>query len=269
MAEKAMRICSRIKPFILSLFLLTVSHHLVQMPIEAASESPLPFVRADGGNLIDEEGKTVFLRGISFGNDVWYKSHYDIPVGHHSEEDYGRVATMGFNSICFYVNYQLFEWDDAPFTYRESGFAWLDQNIAWARKYGVYLILNMHVPQGGHQSNGHGSSFWDEPTNQERFIALWKVIARRYKDEAVILGYGILNEPWPTENIAQWETVARSTAAAIRQEDRNHILIVERALQVEEDFLSDNHNGELNFVLLDDSNVMYEFHFYAPHSFTH
>lgn len=255
---------------ILGLTLLTGCMALLgRIPVASASESSLPFVRVDGRDLIDEEGSAVYLRGISFGNDVWYKSHYDIPVGHHSEIDYGRVAAMGFNSIRFYLNYQLFESDDAPFTYRESGFIWLDQNIAWARKHGMYLILNMHVPQGGHQSNGHGGRFWQEPTNQERFIALWKAIAQRYNDEPVVLGYGILNEPWPTEDIAQWEAVARKTVAAIRQEDRNHIVIVERALMVGNDFLMDNHNGDLNFVLIDDPNVMYEFHFYAPHSLTH
>ena len=269
MTKNVVSVRLKIISFLLSLLLLAVSNQFVPAPVATASEPSMPFVRVNGRDLIDEEGKIISLRGISFGNDVWYKSHYDIPVGHHSEIDYERVAAMGFNSIRFYLNYQLFERDDAPFTYRESGFAWLDQNIAWARKHGIYLILNMHVPQGGFQSNGNGGRFWQEPANQERFIALWKAIARRYQDEPVILAYGILNEPSPTKDIAQWEEVARNTVAAIRQEDQNHIVSVERAIVVGNDFLMDNHNGNLNFVLINDPNTMYEFHFYAPHSFTH
>ena len=260
----------RLTWLVLGLTVLAIcSMYLGPTPVVVASEPSMSFVRVNGRDLIDENGNAVYLRGISFGNDVWYKSQYDIPVGHHSEQDYGRVAALGFNSVRFYLNYQLFERDDAPFTYDESGFAWLDQNIAWARKQGIYLILNMHIPQGGFQSNGNGGRFWQESTNQERFIALWKAIARRYQDEPVILAYGILNEPFPTEDIAQWEEVARNTVAAIRQEDQNHILSVERAIVVGNDFLMDNHNGNLNFALIDDPNIMYEFHFYAPHSFTH
>src|SRR5574344_946521 len=112
-------------------------------------------------------------------------------------EDYGRVKAMGFNSVRFYINYALFESDSRPGQYREQGFSWLDQNIAAARDQGVGLILNMHYPQGGFQSNGAGDALWNSKKNQDRLVALWKEIAKRYRGEPVIIGYGLVNEPVP------------------------------------------------------------------------
>ena len=70
----------------------------------------------------------------------------------------------------------------AAYTYDERGFAWLTRNLAWAKAHGIRLLLNLHVPQGGFQSAGEGRALWNDPENQRRFVALWREIARRYRD---------------------------------------------------------------------------------------
>ena len=67
--------------------------------------------------------------------------------------------------------------------------AYIAYSIAWAKKYNVRLILNMHVPQGGYQSQGDGLALWQNLNNQNRLIALWTEIARRYANEDAIIGY--------------------------------------------------------------------------------
>ena len=143
---------------------------------------------------------------------------------------------------------------------------WLDDNIAWAKKNGVYLVLNMHVPPGGYQSLGEGKALWDAPSAQERFIALWRTIAERYRDEPAIAGYDLLNEPVVTKSKDQWQTLAERTIAAVREVDSNHILFIERVNAVEGNWKED---AERNFFLVNDKNVVYEFHFYKPFHFTH
>ncbi len=231
-----------------------------------------PFLHAQGRDLVDGQGRKILLKGIAFGNDVW-SNRWIPPANHHGEAEYAELRGMGLNAVRFYLSYRFFEDDDAPFEWVPEGFAWLDRNFAWARAHGIYLVLNLHVPQGGFQSLGHGGALWRDPQNQQRFVALWREIARRYKDEPALGGYDILNEPVVAADPAEWERLARRTVAAIRAEDPAHAIFVERLNAVigsgpQPDWNEDR-NGKMNFFLLDDTNVVYEFHFYKPMAFTH
>ena len=118
----------------------------------------VPRLHVKGAQIVDGEGRTVRLRGVAFGNEVW--GNVRVPRRHHAEVDYQRVAAMGMNAVRFYMNYRTFEPAAAPTSGSSSGSAsrpasaatsgsanpppadgwqWLDDNIAWARKNGVYL----------------------------------------------------------------------------------------------------------------------------------
>ncbi len=234
-----------------------------------------PFVHAAGTGLVDEEGRRFVPRGLALTNGVWVTPW--VPEGVRSEEDYRRLEELGVNAVRIYLHYRWFEDDRRPYTYQERGFGWLSQNLAWARAHGIRLLLNLHVPQGGFQSAGEGRALWTDPENQRRFVALWRELARRYRDEQAVLGYDLLNEPVVTESIAQWEELARATVAAIRAEDPRHLVVIERVngvypggwlRRIRLADWSPDRNGELNFVTVNDTNVMYEFHFYQPFQFT-
>ncbi|MHA7130196.1 glycoside hydrolase family 5 protein [Algoriphagus namhaensis] len=222
------------------------------------------FARVVGSKILDPQGQELQLKGVAFGNEIWGDQ---ISRVHHDERDYARMKAMKMNVIRFYLNYRFFEDDAAPGSYKQSGWDWLDQNIAWAKKYDIQLILNMHAPQGGYQSQGKGDALWTNPANQDRLANLWKAIAQRYADEPTILGYGPVNEPYPTESISQWSQLAQKLINAIRQVDPNHILFIERALQVKNEAGRDP--SGLNFPEVSGSNLVYEFHFYDPFYYTH
>lgn len=225
---------------------------------------PHRFLHAAGTQWVDEAGGPVRLRGMAFGNEVYSKN--PLPTTHHAEADYARLRDMGMNLVRFYLYYGTLEDDTAPFRYKQSGWDWLDRNVAWARAHGIYLILNLHVPQGGFQSLGEGGALWSQPANQDRFVALWRAIAARYADEPVIAGYDLLNEPVVPRGKQQWQQLAQRTANAIREVDRRHSVIVERVNAVAGKWDND---AEMNFVTISDPNVVYTFHFYEPFAFTH
>ena len=234
-------------------------------PAEPLPHSDSGIIRKKGNTLIDSLGQPVYLQGVAFGNEIWSHSKTE-PVNHHSEIDYQRVKDMGMNVIRFYLNYHLFEDDNRPYEYRQEGWNWLDKNIAWARKYGIYLILNMHAPQGGYQSQGKGDALWTDPENQNRLAALWKAIAKRYANEGIIAGFGPVNEPVPTSSIGQWSMLAQKILDAIRTVNTSHLVFIENAIYVKGNFEMDQN---LNFPQVTGKNIVYEFHGYFPHRFTH
>ncbi len=221
-------------------------------------------LRVQGNQIVDGKGQPVLLRGVAFGNQVWTDAA--LPKTHHAEVDYQRVAGMGMNAVRFYMNYVTFEDDDKPGVYKEAGWQWLDENVAWAKKHGIFLVLNMHVPPGGYQSGNKGKALWDDRSAQERLIKLWRAIAERYKTEPTIAGYDLLNEPVVSKSREQWHELAAELVPAVREVDPYHILFVERVNAVDGDWKEDEVR---NFFLVDDPNVVYEFHFYKPFHFTH
>ena len=237
------------------------------------------FVHADGTRIVGTDGKELLIKGMAFGNNVWNNSNTP-DLTHHTEEDYRRLAEMGFNCVRFYLNYNLFENDSAPYSYHESGFEWLDLNIQWAKKHGIGIIFNMHYPQGGYQSQGNGGLLWSDKNNQQRLAELWKAIARRYANEPTVWGYGLVNEPTISlsttvqDAVSQCEMLMNMLADEIRSVSPYQAIFCEAGPAV---ITADKgewidtaayYEHPLYFTL-DDDNVIYEFHNYNPFHFTH
>lgn len=226
---------------------------------------PDRFIKRKGSQLVTgAKDSVVYLRGVAFNN--WVYTNAEVPATHHSEEDFKRLSESGMNLIRFYMNYLTFEEDASPYTYKKEGFEWIDKNIQWAKKYGVYLVLNMHVPQGGFQSTCHGEALWNDRENQSRLKALYKVLANRYINEPTVLGYDLVNEPVTTESIDQWKKLAQELTDEIRKVDKNHLIIVERLNAINCHWDNDASN---NLFLVNDENILYTFHFYSPIEYTH
>ena len=90
------------------------------------------FISVDQNKLVDENGKEYYIKGIAFGNEVFGNPLF-ASGAHHDEDSYRGLAEMGFNSVRFYLNYRLFEYDDDPYNYRDTGFNWIDTNIKMAK----------------------------------------------------------------------------------------------------------------------------------------
>ncbi len=228
----------------------------------AGAVSPSDFVRAKGrGLVVGAEERPVRLRGINFSNDVWAPRWYIIEQSpHHGAVDFERVAAMGMNVIRFHLSYLLFEDDDAAGVYVEEGWQWLEQEIGLARENGLYLILNMQRPQGeDFLPSAQNPALWEDDSTRQRLIELWRTIAERFRDETTIAAYDLINEPYPTAGLTQWQELAQDLVDAIRSVDPNHLIIVEVA------------HGSRDYepFLVSDDNVMYDDHLYAPMSYSH
>jgi endoglucanase len=145
------------------------------------------------------------------------------------QADFDYLKSLGCNLMRVAFNYHHFEDDERPFEYKPEGFAWLDRAIGWARAAGVYISLDYHAfagwqSRGWHCDNPGGGppQFWEQIHFEQRGIALWQELARRYRDEPVIAMYGIMNEPEaPADKLNRYY---ERVTAAIRASDPRHIL---------------------------------------------
>ncbi len=210
---------------------------------------PEGFVRARGRDLVVGD-EILHLRGTNFHNQNYFGQYQTVE---HSKRDFAQVRQMGMNVIRFNVAYQFFEKDETPYQYDPQALVWLDQQIAWAKEAGVYLILNLHYVPGQFETG----QLLSDPEQQARAAALWKLLAERYRDETSIAGYDLINEPMGISASA-YQPFVQKLVDAIREVDPNHMLIVEAI-----------NTYTPQFVLIEDNNVMYDFHFYHPIDLTH
>ncbi len=268
-----------IKKILASVFAAAVMITEFTPALAAEKLSADDFVHAEGRDIIGTDGEKLEIRGMALGNSVW--SNPTAPnLNHHTEKSYKELSEMGFNCVRFYLNYDIFESDNNPYQYKESGFKWIDKNIKWAKKYNMGIILNMHCPQGGYQSQGNGMALWTDKTNQKRLAKLWKAIAERYADEPTIWGYGLINEPFAPQletteaTLMQHEKLIKTLVTEIRSVSPYQMIFTERlcgAKNIEDDGSNVwfGLNSETSFPIINDSNIVYEFHCYEPFNFTH
>ena len=228
------------------------------------------FIKVDGPNLVTPDGQKFFIRGTNLGNwlnpegymfgfkrtssarlidnafremvgpdftDQFWKQFKDNYV---TREDIRYIQKIGMNTIRIPFHYKLFTSEDyLGLTENQDGFQRLDSLVAWCRESSIYLILDMHDAPGGQTGDNIDDSYgypWlmtSEPS-QQKFIEIWSKIAEHYKDEPVILGYDLLNEPIATffteeERVklnAALEPLYKRAVAAIREVDKNHIVLL-------------------------------------------
>lgn len=231
------------------------------------SDSVGNFVKVQGQDLIRPDGTKLFIKGTNLGNWLnpegymfgfgktssagfidlcfremvgpdataeFWKAFKDNYV---TEKDIQFIAGCGANTIRLPFNYRLFTDEDyMGLSSDQDGFKRIDDVVGWCRKYGLYIILDMHDCPGGQTGDNIDDSYgypwlFESEASQELFCCIWKRIAAYYADEPVILGYELMNEPIATYFDAshfnpKLEPLYKKAVAGIRQVDRNHVILL-------------------------------------------
>jgi aryl-phospho-beta-D-glucosidase BglC (GH1 family) len=141
--------------------------------------------------------------------------------------------------------------------------AYAKQVISYGAKYKFHVVLALTpLP------DGNKAEYWDNPTLQMSIIQNWQKVASTFRNEPVVIGYDLINEPVPPGNTsasqaATWINFASQLIPAIRRVDREHAIIVEVAPW-------DLPKGFSQLTTpLPFPNLIYSLHFYDPHELTH
>ncbi|GAB1415990.1 hypothetical protein MASR2M117_13960 [Paludibacter sp.] len=226
------------------------------------------FIHVQGQDLIDSSGEKFFIKGTNLGNwlnpegymfgfnktnsprfinemlcqlvgpdftaEFWkkFKDNYI------TYKDIQFIKSTGCNTIRLPFHYKLFTDEDyMGLTHSQDGFERIDSVVKWCKKENLYIILDMHDAPGGQTGDNIDDSYgypwlFESKASQQLFCSIWKEIARYYKDEPIILGYDLLNEPIAPyfenkeELNSKLEDVYKQAVIAIREVDKNHIIIL-------------------------------------------
>jgi len=255
-----MRIPKLREPLLVSLALL-----LLFVNVQTAG-GRAKFVTTRGREFVAPDGRTLFLKGINLGNWLlpegymfkfktansprlistvvnqlvgedearrFWKAYRDNYV---TAEDIRFIKQSGFNSVRVPFHFRLFVTEDEPVRLEGVGYEMLDRVVGWCRREGLYVVLDMHGAPGG-QTGDNIDDSWGYPflfesaEAQELTIRLWRKVAARYRDETVVIGYDLLNEP-----IAHYfdaahfnprlEPLYKKIVKGIREVDRNHVIFL-------------------------------------------
>ncbi len=203
-----------------------------------------------------------YEHGINFGG--WLsqcdhtKERYDNFI---KEEDFKTVKDWGLDHVRIPVDYNLVE--DADGNYKEDGFAYLNNCVAWCKKYGLNLIIDIHKTFGfsfdiGENENG----FFENEAYQERFYRLWENLATRYGNIGKEVSFELLNEVTDKGYSDEWNRISTICIERLRKIAPDVTILIGGYWNNSLDALPD---------LLPpyDENVIYNFHCYEPMLFTH
>ncbi|MBR3094183.1 MAG: cellulase family glycosylhydrolase [Clostridia bacterium] len=234
------------------------------------------FLHTEGERIVNANGETVVLRGTNFGGwgimEDWF-CPYTSPAGedvmfqtlverfgtekthalmqHYrenwiTEQDYRNVAELGMNVVRLPIWYRNFQSDDNGTWYRDANgeIDWheLDEAVALCKRYGLYLIIDLHGLPGyqndyDHCGRSKSMSLFDDTEKSARYREVvkdfWVTLAARYKDEPTVAMYDLMNEPLGT-NITidksyqqRFFDFSDELYRAVRAADSRHIISME------------------------------------------
>src|SRR5271157_259658 len=212
--------------------------------------APLAFARAEK-----------LKRGINASE--WFAQVYD-KRGYTPEhfqawttaEDIALIKSMGFDHVRLSVNPQPMFNAREPNKIPAEYLGYLDAAVKMILDHGLAVVIDLHP-----ESDFKGRLAKDDDF-VERFAGYWRALAEHYSTwDADRVFLEILNEPEFTDRY-RWLGVQVKLAAAIREGAPSHTMIAAGARWSDDD--------ELVFQEpVRDPNVIYNFHFYEPHIFTH
>ena len=224
------------------------------------------FVGVRGREFVLPDGKPIFLKGINIGNWLLPEGYMfefkrvnspqriyeafnqligeraaqkfwrEFQANYITHEDIKFIKQAGFNSVRVPFSYRLFVADGAPPRLEGVGYELLDRVVRWCRQENLYVVLDMHAAPGGQTGDNIDDGFvypflFESPEDQDLTIKIWQKLAARYKNETMIIGYDLLNEP-----IAHYfdkdyfnpklEPFYKKLTAAIRAVDKNHLIFL-------------------------------------------
>ena len=171
-------------------------------------------------------------------------------------QDIALIKAMAFDHVRLSVNPQpMFRRKQAD-SIPEDYLGYLDAAVKMILDQGLAVIIDIHPDSEFKEKLANDNEF------VEQFADFWRALARHYSSwNADLVFFEVLNEPEFGDRY-RWEGVQSKLAVAIREGATAQTIIIAGA----------NWSGDSELLFIEplrDPNIIYNFHFYEPHVFTH
>jgi endoglucanase len=241
----AKRVCARlaVRPF------FTLASALLLATSLLGQDASLAFRRA--GELRHGINLSHWFAQV-FAAEGYTKAHFE---QYDTAQDMALIKSMGFDHVRLTVNPQpMFRQNSADQIPAEY-MGYLDAAVKMCLDAGLAVVIDMH-PDGDFKEKLSSDG------SVEQFADFWRALARHYSGwDAERVFFETLNEPEIRDRY-RWNGIQTHLVAAIREGAPKQTILVEGARWADDDDL-------LFMEPVRDANVIYNFHFYEPHLFTH
>lgn len=197
--------------------------------------------------------KPPFHKGINFSYWLAPAKNGAERVCFITKQDFLNVKSLGVDVVRLPIYIEFYTSKEKNWIIPDFVYECLDNFIEWAKELDLSVIFDFH-------NNTVVGSFTPEDID-ETLIPIWTQLAGRYKNVYNKLFFEIYNEPHEID-LTIWGNALLKTIKTIREIDKEHYLIVGGG-----DWNSFESLTKLPD--LQDDKILYTFHFYEPHLFTH
>ncbi len=184
----------------------------------------------------------------------------------YSESDFFNLGTMKVNLTRVFLHLTRCK-DCTSYSFPEEEVAYVQSILNEGEHYGFKVVVALE-PMPAYAN----SDYWKDKDLCNSIAQMWQSIASKLKPYPALAAYDLLNEPVPPHGITDgltpamqtqmWRDFAIKLITSIRAVDPEHVVIFEPAPWAFPSAFKD-------LALLPFSNIVYSFHLYAPHEFTH
>jgi endoglucanase len=175
-----------------------------------------------------------------------------ININRYTEEDFQSLRAMGCQAVRVPIDLLHLAGPAPGYELAPFFFEFLATAGGGAGAAGIFVLL----------LNGRWAPVMNtDPAIEPVLLAAWTQMAHHLKNRSKLVLYEVLNEPHGISD-AVWNDIQARAIQAIRAEDGFHTIVVTPA----------NWSSCLNLAVMPeytDNNLLYTFHFYSPHLFTH
>ena len=185
---------------------------------------------------------------------------------HIQEDDYERLATLGFDFVRIPIDEVQF-WDEDGNKLPE---AWdlLTESLDFCGKYGLRAIVDLHIIRSHYfnavnEDDKAANTLFTSEESQQQLIGMWQQLSEVLNGYSVdSVAYEFMNEP-VAEDPEQWNQLIAKVHKALRGLEPQRTLIIGSNMWQSCGTFKDLRVPE------GDKNIVLSFHFYDPSIITH
>ncbi|WP_339527388.1 glycoside hydrolase family 5 protein [Pseudomonas sp. EL_65y_Pfl2_R96] len=187
-----------------------------------------------------------------------------------SERDFKSLDDLNVNAVrVAFASHPLF---DERGGLDSAAIAVLDNYIRYAKKYNILILIDIHTFPGNVKkySGSIGDEYWRNTDLMSELIKSYAQLAEKLKDESMVIGYDIVNEPAQAD-LSNYLGFLKQVSETILKISPGKLVLIQPRITIQPNGIPNGQRSNWSEIthLIDDKTVVGSLHYYDPGDFTH